>query len=104
MIEEILAGMGLSKVSTIGGFFGSLVSLKFLGELTIWQGATALFSGTMTAAFITPLVLQVGAMSQKTEGAVSFLIGTFGLILGAAIVKELPSWLAMIRDRLGRGV
>ena len=104
MIEELLAGMGLSKTSAIGGFFGSLVSLRFLGELTMWQGATALFSGTMTAAFITPLVLQVGAMSQKTEGAISFMIGTFGLILGAAIVKEIPSWLVALRERFGRGV
>jgi len=101
MIDEALAALGLSKASSIGAFFGSLVSLRFIGTLNMWQGASALFSGTVAAAFVSPLVHEMTALSAKTDGAVSFLIGVFGLVFGASVVKEIPSFVSALKTRIG---
>jgi len=99
MIDTVLTALGLSKGATIGAFFGALVSLKFIGELTWWQGACALFCGTITAAFISPLVMEMSQLSARTEGAISFLIGVFGLVFGASVVKATPELLTALKER-----
>lgn len=103
MIDSMLAALGLEKGATIGGFLGALVSLRFLGTLNVWQGATALFSGTLAAAYTTPLVLELATLSAKTTGAISFMIGVFGLVVGAAAVKEIPAFIKACVERVKGG-
>lgn len=103
MIEHILTTLGLEKGATIGGFLGALVSLRFLGTLNVWQGATALFSGTIAAAYTTPLVIELATLSAKTTGAISFMIGVFGLVVGAAAVKEVPALIKALIERVKGG-
>lgn len=94
MWEEMLLGLGLKKASVIGGFFGSLISLKFIAQLNLWQGAATLFSGWMLAAWTTPVVIAGLTLSDKHEGGVGFLIGVMGMAVISNIFKAMPDWIA----------
>ncbi len=100
MLDAFLAALGLTKGATIGGFFGALVSLRSLEGMNLWQGFCALLSGTLCAAYITPLVLVTANISLRTESAISFLIGWFGLALGAAVFKAIPDWANSLRKKV----
>ena len=101
-IEAILGSLGLSKAASAGGFIGACVSLmlRTLGSLSAWQSIFAVIGGTACAAYITPLALELGSLSPRTEGAIAFLIGMFGLVWGAAIVKATPEWIDALRKKL----
>jgi len=58
-----------------------------------------LFCGTASAAYVSPLAMQMLSTGQRMEGAISFLIGVFGLILGSAIVRTLPEALTALRKK-----
>lgn len=90
MVEQLLTAIGLTKGATIGGFFGALVSLKFIEGLFWWQRIPTVFAGMMAAAYCTPLVMEMFTISVKTEAAIAFLIGVFGMSLMGAVVKALP--------------
>lgn len=101
MLEEALAAVGLTKPATIGGFMGAVVSvaLKLVGSLNLWQAALSVAGGTLFAGYVTPLVLEVLVLTQRTESGIAFLIGAFGLLSAAALVKALPELLPqMIKD------
>lgn len=103
MIDEALAALGLSKPATIGGLVGAIVSLKFIEGLTIFQRAGTVLGGMLSAAYVTPLVIQVIELSTRLESAVAFLVGVFGMSIAAAIMKAIPELVAAARDRIGKG-
>lgn len=100
--NEVLNSVGLSKIALVGGFFGTAVSLalRLLGSLIWWQAILALIGGTACAGFVAPLVMELGELSKRTEGAIAFLIGLFGLLIAAAIAKEIPEWTKLLRERV----
>lgn len=101
-LSDTLNTLGLSKVALVGGFFGTAVSLalRLLGALVWWQAMLSLAAGTACAGFVTPLVVELGDLSKRTEGAIAFIIGLFGLLIAAAIAKELPEWTKLLRERV----
>lgn len=103
MIDAMLGTLGLSKGATIGGFLGALVSLKFIEGLNVWQRAGTVMGGMFSAAYVSPLILQVVQLNDRSESAIAFLIGVFGMSLAAAVVKALPDLIAAAKDRLRGG-
>ena len=103
MIDSIFVTLGLTKGATIGGFLGALVSLKFIEGMTWLQRIPTVFGGMCCAAYVTPLVLDLASMSAKTESAIAFLIGVFGMSVAAAVVKALPELITAAKDRIGGG-
>jgi hypothetical protein len=99
MFESILSALGLSKGATVGGFLGAIVSLKLIENLNGWQRASTVFAGALAASFVTPLVLEVVSLSAKLESAVAFLIGVFGMSLGAALMKAIPEFVSAARNK-----
>ena len=104
MFESILTTLGLSKGATIGGFLGALVSLKFIEGLTWVQRIPTVFGGMLCAAYVTPLVLELtlSTHTAKTESAVAFLIGVFGMSIAAACVKALPELITAVKNRIAK--
>lgn len=102
MVAAALKALGISEPSAIGGFIGALVSvaMRLTGATTMVGSVLALACGTACAAYVTPLVLELAKFSPKTESAIAFLIGAFGLIFAAAVVKSIPDWVAAVRARL----
>lgn len=102
-MNGILEALGLKWMPLVAGFFGSLISLKFIDGLTIWQRASTVFAGAVIAAYCTPLTVNVLGLSGKLEGAVAFLGGLFGMALVGAAMKAIPDWLAAAKTKLFGG-
>jgi hypothetical protein len=98
-MTTLLDALGLSRGATVGGFLGALVSLKFIEGLTILARATTVVSGMLAAAYVTPLVLTTGGLSDKIEGAIAFLIGVFGMSLAGALIKAWPEIICAAKER-----
>ena len=97
---DLLTALGLKWASLIGGFFGALVSLKFIENLTIKQRATTVFAGTMVSAYIAPALLFYLELSPKMESGVAFLCGLFGMSFTGAVIKAMPDILEAVKARL----
>lgn len=98
-MDAFFASLGLTKTSAIGGFAGSVISLRFLTDLNIWQRFVTVLTGTVFAAYITPLAISAFEVSSKHDGTVGFIIGVFGMSIAAAVMKEVPSTIAMAKEK-----
>jgi hypothetical protein len=86
-IEEAIAGIFLKVTSTIPGFIGGVVSLRFFNEQTIFQRIMTVLGGWVCAAFTTDPVLAYFSLSEKSwNNGVAFFIGLFGMSLIAAVM------------------
>ena len=99
-MDSILAALGLSKGATVAGLVGAVVSLRFLGNLNLWQGLLTVLMGTVTAAYVTPLVMHILSLTEKTEYSVAFLIGGFGMLSGSAVAKAIPEWISAAKGKI----
>lgn len=99
MVESLLTTLGLTKATTVAGFFGSLLSLKLIGGLTPVQGIVTVISGMLCAAYLSPMTIHEGWFNPKSEGAIAFLIGLLGMSIMAAVVKEVPSVITMMKEK-----
>lgn len=87
MLENFFALIGVKFTSAVAGFFGSLISLRFIQDARTWpQRAWIVACGTIAAAYGTPLAAHaIGATTEQLQSGMAFLIGMFGLTLGNAI-------------------
>lgn len=88
MAEPISTSIAGLKLSTLlGGFMGSLVSLSFVAGLGMWGRTTAVFTGTVTAAYVTPVVVSYWGVGSAAENGLGFLIGLTSMNLIPAIIN-----------------
>lgn len=87
---EFLSALGLKLASLLGGFFGALVSLKFIDTLNLWQRATTVLAGTLVSAYVSPALVAYLELSVKMEGGIAFLCGLFGMSFTGSVVKAIP--------------
>lgn len=94
-----LEAIGLKGITLVAGFFGAVVSLRFIDGLNAWSRITTVLAGTVAAAYCTPLAVEYLTLSPKLEGAVAFLAGLFGMSVVGSIIKALPEWIAAARQK-----
>jgi hypothetical protein len=99
-MEAWLSAVGIKLAALIGGFFGALVSLKFIDGLGTKQRATTVLAGTLVSAYVTPILVSYLELSPKLEGGIAFLCGLFGMSFTGAIIKAAPEWMAAAKERL----
>lgn len=95
-----LEWFGLKAVPLVAGFAGSLISLKFIEGQTLPQRATTVVAGALVAAYCTPLAIDLllhfavfsAQPSGRTEGAIAFIGGLFGMAIVGALIKAIPEW------------
>ena len=104
MVEEVLAWLGLTKSAAVGGFFGAIVSLKFI-DGNVWQRFCTAGAGWMCAAVLAPAVIEKAAltMAPRNELAVAFVLALFGMSITAQILKALPEWATALKERIFGG-
>lgn len=98
-MSVFLEALGLKWVPLVAGFFGALISLKFIDGLTVRQRASTVLAGAIIAAYCTPLTVEVLGLSAKLEGAVAFLGGLFGMSIAGALITAIPEWVRAARKR-----
>ena len=93
-VSTAVAGgaLGLKYSTLLGGFIGSLVSLSFVSGLGTFGRVTAVFTGTMTAAYLTPMVVSYWAISPAAENGLGFLLGLTSMNLIPAFLGA-SQWL-----------
>ena len=101
-MDAILAALGLTKGSVIGGFLGALISLKFIEGLNFWQRLTTVFAEMIVAAYSTPIAVELLELKPSTEGGVAFLIGLFGMSLVSAVIAAMPGIVEAVKGRINR--
>lgn len=76
---EWLLDHGFSVAFFIAGVFGSIASLLKSREMTFFERVVTILSGGGTAAYITPLVVDLANLSTGSSYGVGFIIGYVGL-------------------------
>ena len=95
---EAMLDYGFSVVFFIAGVFGALASLVRQRQLSFTERMVTILSGGATAAYITPMLIEMVSLSEGSSYGMAFVIGFAGL--------KMVEWIiAAIRDRLisGRG-
>lgn len=78
--------VGAKYSATIAGFFGSVVSLTFLKELTLMQMLLAVFTGCATSTYTTPLFMHYLSITPELNDGVAFVIGVVAMNLVPAVL------------------
>jgi hypothetical protein len=101
LIEQIAVALGVKSNGLLAGFFGALVSTYFAAKSWTERLIMA-FSGTLCAAYITPVIGEYFKASERQENGLAFAVGLFGMTLAGAIVQtvretkfgeQLATWL-----------
>lgn len=83
--DEFANYIGAKTPAVIAGSFGAAVSMAVIKGSLAYR--MSLFCGGMvSAAFITPLIVNAFELG-KSENAVAFLVGMFGMSVAAAIIR-----------------
>lgn len=98
---------GVKLAIALPSFVGAAISLKFVEGQNWWQRMTTVLCGGAAAAYCTPLTVDLlmwaGVFSSfpsaRTEGAIAFVGGLFGMALIGAAMKAIPEIIAAARKR-----
>ena len=97
--------LGLKYTTLLGGFLGALVSLSFVTELGLMARMSAVLTGTVTAAYATPVIVAYWTVSAAAENGIGFLIGLTAMNLVPAVISA-SKWISanarrIVAKRLG---
>lgn len=79
--------MGVKFAALVAGFAGGVVSLSFVKELSARQAVLAVFTGAVTAAYGTPLVVNYFSIAQPYENGAAFVIGLTAMNVIPGLLK-----------------
>lgn len=80
--------LGLKFATLLAGFFGGVVSLSFVNSLTKTQAALAVFTGTMTAGYGSPIATHyLGIVSPELQNGVAFVVGITAMNIIPGVIK-----------------
>ena len=79
MIKDWLIQVGLDISLAISGFVGSVIMISKGSAKNMKTTFIGIVSGTLSANYITPLVVEAIGLSEKSKFGVAFLLGYFGL-------------------------
>jgi hypothetical protein len=98
MTEPVSSILGVKLGTTIAGFAGGVVSLAFLQGLSKTQALMAVVVGTLTAAYLTPAVVEKLAITPELQNGAAFVIGLCAMSVIPAIKKAVAVRAAHIAD------
>lgn len=104
-IEGFATFIGVKFASIVAGAFGAAVSMAVI-KGPLWYRASLFLGGLIAAAFVTPLLVDTFELA-KSENAVAFLVGMFGMSIASAIIRTVQevnfdSLSAQLRAWFGR--
>lgn len=87
MTEPVSSILGVKLGTTIAGFAGGVVSLAFVQGLSRAQAIMAVVVGALTAAYLTPAVVEKLSISPELQNGAAFVIGLCAMSVIPAIKK-----------------
>lgn len=79
--------LGIKFAVILAGFAGGVVSLSFVKELSARQAMLAVFTGTVTANYLTPVVASYFDALHAYENPTAFVIGLTAMNLIPGVLK-----------------
>lgn len=88
-MKSFLDEIGINIMQSVAGLFGSLLFLGKEGAKNIKQSLFAIITGTASANYLTPVVIELAKIQNtKYENGVAFILGFLGLKGVEAISKR----------------
>ena len=87
---------GVKLASLVAGFAGGVVSLSYLRELSRWQMALAVAAGSLTAGYITPVVLHYIAFKSEIDSGIAFkseMENGIAFLIGLTAMNIVPGFI-----------
>lgn len=78
-IKDILEAIGINLTLTTAGFIGSLITVGKKSAENMRATLIGLFTGTVSANYVSPLIIEFAGLDTSAQGGVAFLIGLIGL-------------------------
>lgn len=79
-MKDTLRDLGINIGLLVAGFAGSLLTVKRDGHKDWFTTVTSLLAGTLSANYLTPLVVDFFSMkNSNTQYAAAFIMGFLGL-------------------------
>jgi len=88
-VMKFLLKIGIDITFFAVGLIGGLLNIKKHNDLSIKNKIIIVLSGGFTATYLTPLVVEIFQLSDKTAYGVAFFLGYFGLNSMELIIKKL---------------
>lgn len=95
--------LGIKFAAILAGFAGGVVSLSFVKELTARQAMLAVFTGTVTANYLTPVVVDHFDVLRLYENPAAFVIGLTAMNIIPGLLKLSEAFKRDPRSFLGGG-
>jgi len=86
---KILQKIGLDITFFVVGLLGGLLNIKKHNQMKIKEKIIVVLSGGFTAAYLTPLAVEIFQLSDKSAYGVAFFLGYFGLNSMELAIKKL---------------
>jgi len=86
---------GIKLAFAVAGFWGGVVSLSFVKNLTPKLGVLAVLTGVASAAYLTPIAIHylLGAEpSSSMANAIAFVVGLTAMNIIPGVVSLSESW------------
>jgi hypothetical protein len=88
-MKTFLDEIGINIMQSVAGLFGSLLFLGKEGAKNIKQSLFAIITGTASANYLTPVVMELTKIENtKYENGIAFILGFIGLKGVEAISKR----------------
>lgn len=80
--------LGLKLAWIVAGFAGGVVSLSFVRNLTVFQAVLAVFTGAVSAGYLTPAAVHyLSLSSSEIANCAAFVIGITAMNVIPGIIK-----------------
>jgi len=86
---KILQKIGIDIWFFFIGLLGGLLNIKKHDQMRFKEKIIVVLSGGFTAAYLTPLVVEIFQLSDKSAYGVAFFLGYFGLNSMELAIKKL---------------
>lgn len=89
MIKKLLSEIGLDVTLMLAGLFGSLIMVAKKTNNDLKATALGIISGTLSANYLTQIVVDLAGMEGKNKYGVAFLLGYLGLKGVETLIEKL---------------
>ena len=88
MQDQIPPVLGIKLATLVAGFAGGVVSLSYVKRLSTIQSVSAVISGMLSAAYLTPAAIMYLDIATRPglENGVAFFIGLTGMHIIPALL------------------
>lgn len=105
MLDDFASYIGVKTGALMAGSFGAMVSMAVISG-PIWYRFALFGGGLISSAYVTPLIVNSFELG-RSENAVAFLVGMFGMSIAAAIIRTVQdvnfeTLTTQLRSWLGR--